>query len=57
VTYMVRIDLGEEEWCENCQGKTLHRTEHERVAGPGVFYRLRVYCQKCGRMSREIAFK
>ena len=32
-------------------------TEHERVGGPGVFYKLRVYCEKCGRMSREIAFK
>lgn len=53
---MVRIDLDEMEWCENCRRATFHRTWHERVEGPGLIYKLRVYCQKCGRMKREIPF-
>src|SRR6267143_4975422 len=39
---MVRLDLAETEWCENCRKNTFHRTEHERVRGPGVFYKQRV---------------
>ena len=46
-----------EEWCERCGTNTLHRTEHKRMEGPGVHYKLRDYCQKCGRVKREIQFR
>jgi hypothetical protein len=53
---MVRIDLDFQEWCEKCCRLTWHRDQLERVAGPESPLKLRSYCQKCGRMKREIPF-
>jgi hypothetical protein len=54
---MVRIDLDFQEWCENCGKNTWHQTEHRRVEGPEIHYKLRDCCLKCGRVKREIAFR